>query len=91
MSTWLEVLDQLERETAALERSLRRPRDVAAADAFEPPEVDGPLPVELLPRLRALLERMHALERTGASMLALARDGDGAGAASVPRYFDRHA
>jgi hypothetical protein len=56
---WPERLDAMER---ALERAAQTVRFGAPADRSPLPPADGPLPAELVPRARALLDATRAME-----------------------------
>jgi hypothetical protein len=68
---WVAALDALELDVTTAE-SLLRERSVAAPSPWTPPTLHGPLPQDLLPRARLLLDRQLTVSRqiTGAMLSA---------------------
>lgn len=101
LAAWEQVLDQLEADVAASEELLRSPDQVASAPAPSPwqaPQIDGPLPDQLLARAGELHRRQTAVRAALGAALdeararrAQARRAAGPGPrarASAPAYVD---
>ena len=61
LADWSTALDEMQRRLDGAEQLLANP-DSDAVSAFEPPAVDGPVPVELSARADALVARGLALQ-----------------------------
>lgn len=70
---WAAVLAEFEHQLALFDAAMVGPEaGVLQLPAWEPPGDIGPIPTELAPRARSVLERLrHASERAGARLDAL--------------------
>lgn len=76
LEAWVEVLDRLEADVAASEELLLSPEPPATPPAPSPwqtPQLDGPLPDQLLPRAAELHRRQVAAREALAAALDEAR------------------
>jgi len=72
-AAWESALDRLEMDVALAERLLAAASEPAPPQPWEPPNLRGPMPDDLLPRARLLHERQLAATRQIALAAAATR------------------
>ena len=68
-AAWVAALERLEVDVELAEAMLMVEHEVPALEAWEPPPVRGPLPADLEPRARLVLERQLAVAHRMAERL----------------------
>ena len=98
-AAWVAVLDRLERDVEIIERFVLAAEPNAVPPAAEPwdaPTVDGPIPPELLDRAVEIQRRQRvaraalasAMDKARAQQPQVRRSGTAAGRPAAPAYVD---